>query len=274
MGMAFPTNTETSTTLASYIPAIWGQKINEFFRAKLVCAEFFINRSDEVAQGGNTLYTPTTTEMSANAKANATQVTLNNPTDAKVTLTINQWYECSFAIEDAEAAMTALFSTFSTSVGSSTVNLADSDVRAAIAQLEATNVDSQEAAFIMHPNVFWKQLQAIDKFSLAINAPGQNPVLKEPAAYLYGRKVWTTTQVVNVSGTTGRYNAFAHPSSIHFATSPLGDGGSQGAMVGSNGIRVQSNYFPTYLSTITTADILYGAVMNRSNAGVAVITPA
>lgn len=299
--MAFPTNSETQTTLAVYIPQVWGQKINEFFRAKLVCAEFFTNRSDELSEGGNILYTPSMTEMSANAKSNATQVTLNNSTETKISLTVNQWYECSFAIEDAEAAqtkrsysvmksyaqgvgyeiaktldaaMTALFSTFSTNVGSSTVNLADSDVRNAIAQLESVNVDSEEASFILHPNVFWKQLQAIDKFSLAINAPGQNPVLKEPAAYLYGRKVWTTTQVVNVSGTTGRYNAFAHPDAIHFATSPLGDGGSQGAMVGSSGIRVQSNYFPTYLSTITTADVLYGVVMNRSIAGVGVITPA
>lgn len=299
--MAFPTNTETQTTLAAYIPAIWGQKINDFYKAKLVCAPFFTDRSDEVEEGGNTLYTPSMTEMSANAKANATAVTLNNPTETKVTLSINQWYECSFAIEDAEAAqtkrsytimeryaknagysiaknldaaMTALFSTFSTSVGSSTVNLADSDVRNAIAQLETNNVDSEECAFILSPNVFWKQLQAIDKFSLAINAPVQDPVAKNPKAFLYGRPVFTTTQIVYVSGTTGRYNAFAHPDAIHFATSPLGEGGSMGKMVGSDGIRVQSNYFPAYLSTITTADVLYGVIMNRSIAGVTVITPA
>ena len=73
---AFPTTSETLTTLASYIPAIWGEKVNEFFRLKLMLADFFTDRSSEVAEGGNILYTPTTTEMAANAKVNATAVNL------------------------------------------------------------------------------------------------------------------------------------------------------------------------------------------------------
>lgn len=72
--MAFPTNTETSTTLAVYIPKVWGQKINDFFKANLAAAPFFTDRSDEVREGGDTLYTPNLTEMSANAKVNATTV--------------------------------------------------------------------------------------------------------------------------------------------------------------------------------------------------------
>jgi hypothetical protein len=66
----------------------------------------------------------------------------------------------------------------------------------------------------------------------------------------------------------GRSNAFAHPDAIHWATSPLGSGGSMGSMVGSSGVRVQSNYIPQYLSTVTTADILYGVIENRDTAGV------
>ena len=46
-----------------------------------------------------------------------------------------------------------------------------------------------------------------------------------------------------------------------------------GAMVGAQGIRVQSNYIPEYLSTVTTADILYGVVENRDAAGVRVLSP-
>lgn len=299
--MAFPTGTETATTLAVYIPEIWGQRINDFYKAKLACAPFFTDRSDEVQEGGDTLFTPNMTEMSANAKVNATQVTLNAPTETKIDLIIDQWYECSFAIEDAQAAqvkrsysimeryaknagysiaknldsaITALFDNFTVSVGSSTTNLADSDIRNAIAELENVNVDSEEAAFFFSPNTFWKQVQALDKFSLAINAPVQDPVARNPKASLYGRPVFVTTQIQFVSGTTGRYNAFAHPDAIHFATSPLGEGGSMGKMVGSDGIRVQSNYFPTYLSTVTTSDILYGVVMNRAYAGVTVLSPA
>lgn len=281
--MAFPTTTETQTSLANEIPLIWGQRLNDFYKNKLVCADFFVDRSDEVVNGARSLYTPSLTEFTANAKSNAATVTLNAPTDSKITLTISNWYECSFAIEDAEAAqvfasyslmeryakncgyeiaktldvaIATIFGTFTTSVGSSTVNLADSDIRAAIAQLETNAVDIEECAFFLSPNVFWKQLQGIDRFSLAINSPVQDPVAKLPRATLYGIPVYISNSIQYVSGTTGRYNALAHSDAIHFATAPLGAGGSMGSMVGSNGIRVQSNYVPQYLSTVTTADIL------------------
>lgn len=301
--MAFPTGTETSVSLASYIPAIWGEKINEFYRAKLVAAPFFTDRSDELRDGGNTLYTPNTTEFTATAKTVGVAVNLNAPTDTKVTLTVNNWFESSFAIEDndaahmkrsysvmeryakncgyaiakkLDAAIVALFDGFSNSVGSSLTNLQDSDIRSAFAYLESNNVDSMEAAWFFHPTVFWRQIQRIDKFSLAVNSPVNDPTAKRPAGYLYGQPVYITTQIAFhvPSGSAGRNNAFAHPDAIHYATSPLGAGGSKGAMVGSGGVRVQSNYIPEYLSTVTTADILYGVIENRDVAGVRVLTPA
>lgn len=72
--MAFPTNTETGASLDAYIPLVWGEKVNEFYRNKLVAAAFFTDRSDELSGGGDTLYTPNTTEFAANAKVNATMV--------------------------------------------------------------------------------------------------------------------------------------------------------------------------------------------------------
>lgn len=300
--MAFPSDTFTgdSGDLDVFIPAVWGQKVNDFMQAKLVAAPFFTDRSDELANGGNIVYTPNTTEISANSKSNGAAVTLNSPTETAVTLTVSNWYEASFAIEDREAAqvmhsysimntymknaayaiakkldtaLVALFSGFSSTVGASTTAIADSDILAAIATLETSDVDTTECAFFFHPNVFWRQVQALDKFSLAINTAGtQNPVGKRPTAMLYGIPVYVTTQIQYVSGTTGRYNALAHPDALHWATSPLGKGGSKGAVVGSMGVRVQANYVPEYLSTVVTADILYGVIENRDNHGVAILT--
>lgn len=301
--MPFPTTTETLTTLASYIPAIWGNKVNDFFKLKLLIAEFFTNRSDELAGGGNILYTPSTTEMAANAKTNATAVTLNAPTDPKITLTVDQWFEVSFAIEDREAAqvkhsyyimekyamnagytmakklevaIASLFQGFSAVVGSSSSNLADSDIRSAISTLESVGIDtSSDVAFFFSPSVFWKQIQNIDKFSLAVNSPVNDPTDKKPRASLYGIPVYVTNNIQYVSGTAGRYGALAHRDAIHYATSPLGSGGSKGSsMTGRYGVRVQSNYIPDYLSTLTTADLLYGVVENRDNAGVTILTAA
>lgn len=299
--MAFPTGTHTQASLASFIPAIWGERINEFYHCKLLAAAFFTDRSDELAGGGNTLYTPSITELTASAKVNATAVTLQAPSDPKVTLVVDQWLEASFAIEDREAAqvkhsyhimerygksagyaiarrletaITGLFPYFSNVVGTSTATLVDSNIRAAIAIAEGNCVDISEMAFFFSPQVFWNQIQGIDKFSLAVNSPVNDPTAKRPAAFLYGVPVFVSNflRYVVVSGSAGRYNALAHPDAIHWATSPLGSGGSKGEMVGSKGIRVQSNYIPDYLSTVTTADILYGVIENRDEGGVSILT--
>lgn len=298
----FPAGTETLASLDSYIPEIWGERVNEFFRAKLVAAPFFTDRSSELSGGGDTLYTPNTTEFTANAKTNGVAVSTNSPTDTKVTLTVNNWFEASFAIEDREAAqvmrsysimnryakncgyaiakkldtaITTLFSGFSNAVGSSATNLADSDIRNAIAYIENANADIEECAWFLHPNTFWKQVQGIDKFSLAINSPVNDPTGKMPKGSLYGIPIYVTTQIQSDTTPSGaRANALAHPDAIHWATSPLGAGGSKSSsMVGSQGVRVQSHYIAEYLSTLTTADILYGVVENRDNAGVYVKSP-
>lgn len=295
----FPLATETDTSLDAYIPLVWGEKVNEFYKNKLVCAPFFTDRSDELSGGGDTLYTPGTTEFAAAAKTVGTAVTLNSATETKVTLSVSNWYESSFAIEDMQAAqvkhsyslmeryakncgysvakvldsaIVTLFQSFTNVVGSSVNTLGDSDIRAAFAYLETAGADIMESAFFMSPNQFWKQVQGIDKFSLAVNSPINDPTAKMPAAYLYGRPVYVTNQLgAAVSG--GKNAALATPDAIHWATSPLGTGGSKGpSMVGSGGVRVQSNYIPQYLSTVTTADILYGAVMNRATAGVEILT--
>lgn len=300
--VTFPSGTETLASLDAYIPEVWGEKVNEFFRAKLVAAPFFTDRSGELANGGDTLYTPNTTEFTANAKTNGVAVSTNSPTDTKQTLSVNNWFESSFAIEDREAAqvqrsytlmnrymknigyaiakkldtaITALFSGFTNAVGSSATNLADSDIRNAIAYLETANVDIDEAAWFMHPNTFWKQVQGIDKFSLAVNSPVNDPTAKRPNGHLYGIPIYVTTQIQSdTTPSGGRANALAHPDAIHWATSPLGAGGSKApSMVGSMGVRVQANYIPEYLSTVATADILYGVVENRDVAGVYVKSP-
>lgn len=260
-------------------------------------ADFFVDRSSELANGGSALYTPNMTEMTAAAKSNATAVTVTAPTDTKVTLTVDQWYEVSFAIEDREnaqvkhsyyiqekyaknagytiakkleVALAELFDNFSSSVGASTTALADSEIRAAIAALENEGIDTtQDVAFFLHPNVFWKQVQNLDKFSLAVNSPVNDPTAKTPKATLYGIPVYVSANIQYISGTVGRSGALAHKDALHFATSPLGGGGSLGSsMTGRYGVRVQSNYVPEYLSTLTTADLLYGVVENRDNAGV------
>lgn len=290
--------------LAEIIPTIWGEKYNDYFKANLVGATFFTDRSSELRNGGDVLYTPNIVAMTANAKSQQTAVTLQVAAPTKQTLTVKTHKEVSFLIEDIDAARVkssystldtlaqnagfevaealedaifALFAGFSTSVGVSTTNLADSEILAAIATLETNKVPgihTGQVAFFFHPNTFWRQVQALDKFSLAVNSPVNDPTGQKPKGLLYGIPVYTSPNIPYVSSTTGRYNALVHKDAIHFATLALGKGGSKGSMVGSSGVRVQANYIPEYLGTLVTADIVYGVCENRDNAAVRILTHA
>lgn len=301
--MALGTDHFSDTDLDVLIPEVWGQRMNDFFKEQLVFGSFFTDRSDELVGGGDVLHTPNITEMSANTKTNGSQVTLNSPTETKVDLTVDTWEEVSFLIEDREqmqvkqsyqlqrtyaqnAAFTmasqleeaigALFGGFSTTVGASSTNLADSEIRQAIAALETAKVPGMytgDVAFFLHPNTFWRQVQGIDKFSLAQNSPVNDPTAKKPAGTLYGIPVFVSPNVPNVSGSDGRSNVLAHRDAIHWARLTMPATGMS-SMVGTEGVRVQTHYIPEYLGYLTTADLCYGVVENRDNAGVEVISHA
>jgi hypothetical protein len=298
--MAFPGDTFTSADVAELTPKLWGEKINDFYKSKLVMASFFTDRSSELRAGGSALYTPNITEMAATSKTNGQAVTLVSPTETKVTLTVDQWYEVSFNIEDREmaqfkqsyyiqstyaknagfsiakvleVAIATLFAGFSQSVGASTTTVVDSDIRKALGLLAAGNVDLDGVAFFFNEAVAWNQLMGLDKFTLVDNNPMANVEGKGMIGKLYGRPVYTSNNITYVASTTGRNNAVAHSDAIHFATASLGVG-SKGGMVGSGGVRVQSNYIPEYLSTLTTADICYGVTENRDIAGIRFLTAA
>lgn len=302
--MALGTDHMSGTTLADQIPEIWGKMINDFYKEELIMAGFFTDRSEELVDGGDTIYTPNITEMSANVKSNGSQVTLNANTDSNVTLTVNTWYECSFLIEDREAAqikrswnlvekytknaaftiasvlesaIAALFLGFSNTVGASDANIQDSDILNAIATLETNvkgNLYNGDVAFFFHPYTFWRQVQALDKFALAQNSPVNDPTGKRPQYTLYGLPIYVSVSVPNVSGSDGRANVLAHKDAIHFATLALGSGGSLGSYVGAMGVRTQASYELDYVGTLVVNDIAYGVVENRDDSAVLIYSHA
>lgn len=274
----------TNTTLAGVIPDVWTSKLNDFYRAKLVCANFFTNLSSEIKGGGKTFEVPNVTQMTANAKSNATAVTLNAPTDGKVTLTVDTWYECSFAIEKKEAAqvlqsyriqemyvknagysvaavledaLIALFTGFSQTVGASTAGLADSDVRAAIKLLAAQNVDLQDCAFFLSPKAVWTDVMALDKFTLWQNTDANSPVNNGAVGKLYGIPVFMSSRIGSSLGSA--LNCLAHKDALIHAETAVG---------------LDTNYVPQYMSFLSTADIIYGVIENRDLLGCWIKTAA
>lgn len=281
-------NSMTTTTNASYIQSLWADKLNDFYRANLVCANFFEDLSGEAAEGANVIYIPNISEMTANSKTVGSEVTLNKQTAAKITLTINTWKEVSFLLEDEiaafmkksykmqerwmknagytvantlEAAIIALFNGFSQIVGDSSHSLNDSSIRSAIALLDTANVPMGDRAWFLHPNVFWKQVQGINKYSLAVNTAGVNPVTQRPQYSLYGDPVYLTSELGVTLG--HRNGAYAGKDAINFATARIGGNGE-----GPNHVRLQTQYLQEYLGTLVTADLIFGVIENRDTSGV------
>lgn len=301
--MALGTDNFTQADLDVSIPEIYGQKINDYFRYALDLASFFVDRSDELAEGGDTIYTPNLSALSVNTKTNQAQVTLSSPTYTRQTLVVSTWKEASFVIEDREmaqlkksyymqdqiakggayevaqeldSAIAALFAGFSQSVGASSTNVADSNLLAAIATLESAGVPgiySGDVAFILHPNTFYRQIGIIDKFTLWQNTNSEMPREKRPTTMLYGIPVIVTPAVPNESGSDGRLNVLAHKDAIHWARLSMPAKASKG-MVGSEGVRVQQSYVHEYLGDLVTIDLCYGVGENRDTAAVVIKSSA
>ena len=163
--------------------------------------------------------------MTANAKANATAVTLTSPTESQINLVVDQHFEVSFMIEDKEAvqvmksysiqeryaknaaytvakklevAIATLFSSFSVTAGATTTTLSDANVRSAISSYTSTNGDYSEAAWFLHPKTIWEDLMAIDRFVL-INQGGKGAVEGGAVGMLYGQPVYSTTSLGTIN---------------------------------------------------------------------------
>ena len=67
--MALGTDHFIAADLAASIGEVWGTKINDFYREKLVAAGFFTDRSEDVVAGGDIIHTPVIVELAASAKA-------------------------------------------------------------------------------------------------------------------------------------------------------------------------------------------------------------
>jgi len=278
--MALGTNHESATTLAVLIPEKWSSRINDFARAKLIAGNFFLDLSEDFIGGGDTLHIPNLSEMTANLKVNGSEVTLNNNTETKVDLTVDTWYETSFLIEKKEirqvlqsynlqeryamnaghttaktleTAIFALFKTFTNTVGSSTANLAPSNIRAAIEYLDTNDVPDEDRAFFLHPSVLWGDLMSQAEFTYNSYTPTMDPIMKGVFGYLYGIPVYKSSNLPYISGTSGRVGFLGHRDAIAWASGPLD---------------IESNYIPSYLGVLTTADMMFGVVKNINSYGV------
>lgn len=288
--MPLGTDHVTAADAAVFIPEVWQSRVNDFFKSKLVARDWVLDFSDAVSMGGDTIHIPGLTEMTANAKVNGSEVTLQSPTETEVTLAVDTWEEVSFLIEDREKAqilrsyslqeryaanagysiarsldtdILGLYAGLSQFVGDFVSDIDDARIRAALETLDAADVPQEDRVFIFNPTQYWN-LFGIDRFVAVTVGAGADPgtmggdaVRSGNLPMLYGVPVLMTSQVPVTSGTEA-HNLLLQREAFAIAVQ--------------SEIRLQTSYIHEYLGELTTADALWGVVENRDAAAVEIRT--
>lgn len=276
--MPLGTTHQTITTGANFIPELWGPPTIIARENNLVMSKLVWDWSDPAKGKGDTIRIPNVSNLTTNTKAAGSQVTLNAPTEAMVTLTITTHNECSFLLEDILKVQSAfnlmqlytgktgyavaatrdtdlinLVSGFSQVLGSSGADLGDADIRNARELLRIANAPPPYY-LVIHPTQE-TSLFAIEKYFRAdFRGEGASPVLVNgKLGRLYGDiDVYVSTNV-GVSG--GAYlNSLISREAL--------------AKADQLNPRTQGDYIQEYLGTLVTTDEIYGQVEARDDHGV------
>ena len=248
-----------------------------------------VKRYDSLVSGrGDTIRIPNLSNLSANDKSSATQVTLQTVTETETTISINKHKEASFLVEDivkvqsnydllAEYTQKAgfaiaeqvdtdllnLYTTFTNSdVGNYGNDISDSVIVAAIQALDEANAPITDRNMVIAPSQK-AALMKLDKFVKADYLGRYNeatPVVKGPNSKMlwgdiYGIPVYYTNQVPTTAGTpTQVHNMLFHKEAL--------------AMAMQKKPRTQSAYILEYLGTLVVVDTIYGIAGLRGAFGV------
>jgi len=188
--MALGTDQMTITTGDVFLPEVWSRETQRATESTLVLANLVKRFDDELTDGGDLLRVPLVSNLTANAKAANTQVTLNAPTETAFTMNINRHFEASYLVEDRlkaqskyqlleqysgkagyavgvqiDSDIAGLYSGLSQNVGNSTTAITDANIRSAIQYLDDADAPQMSRYFVVKPSGL-NNLRGIDKFTL------------------------------------------------------------------------------------------------------------
>lgn len=276
--MPLGTAQQTITTGANFIPEIWAPGVIAATESNLVFQPMCWDWSDPVKGKGDTIHIPGVSNLSSNAKAANTQVTLNAPSEGVTDLIINRHDECSFLIEDIlnvqasynlmkfytdkagyavgkqrDTRINNLVSGFSQALGSAGADIGDQQIRDSMEYLDLADAPQEDRNLVIYPDQK-NALFSIEKYFRAdYRGDGQSKILtKGKFGEIYGVPVSVTTNI----GTSGgaRLNTMFHKEAIGVAQQ--------------QGPRTQSDYIIEFLGNLVVVDFIYGEIETRDAFGV------
>ena len=298
--MAYPTPQVTNTTAATFIPEIWSDEIIAAYKKNLVMANLVMKMNFK-GKKGDVVHIPAPTRGSASLKASSTAVTLIADTESEVQVSINRHFEYSRFIEDiTEAQALASLRQFYTAdagyalaraVDSDLINLGrssnggagtnayatgafiggdgttayvaasnnetaltDASIRRTIQRLDDNDTPMDQRFFIIPPSSR-NTLMGLARYTEQAFVGDGNAIRNGEIGNLYGIPVFTTSNADTTSGSAAaRVCLMGHRDSM--------------VLVEQIAVRSQTQYKQDYLSTLFTADTLYGVAGLRNAATV------
>jgi N4-gp56 family major capsid protein len=299
-----PTNSVNNTRAATFIPEIWSDEVIAAYKTNLVMAPLVTKMSFK-GKKGDTLHIPKPSRGTASAKTTETQVTLQQATESEVQVLINKHYEYSRFIEDiTEVQALASLRKFYTAdagyalakqvdtdllqlgrgvkggdgtiaydkavigsdgstlyTGSNEAALTDAAIRKVIQTLDDADVP-MDGRYLVIPPVARNTLMGLARFTeqaFTGEAAGGNTIRNGQIGDVYGVKVFVSTNCETATG-DARIALMFHKDAFVLAEQM--------------GVRSQTQYKQEYLSTLYTADMLYGVKELRDEAAVAIAIAA
>jgi len=294
----------TAAKVTNSTPVIVAQSALRTLSQRIQLARL-VNRNydTDVALYGQTINVTKRGALTVNDKAADATITLQNPADSKVTVTLDKHKEVSFIIEDTAKAfakpdvldgytsdaadriaeqidrdISTLFAGFSQSVGTAGTDLTRTTITSARQTLTTGLAPENPRNLIITPG----QEQALldtDGFSFANYVGGDQAFRQGNLGMAFGFNTWVNTQLPNGAGSPAGKVCFAmHPDAITLVMRSLPMNEAPGVYQATvqdpqTGVVLRStvSYSTDYLGLKVTLDVLYGVAELRDSFGVRVL---
>jgi N4-gp56 family major capsid protein len=299
------TNTVTRTRADKFIPEIWSDEIIAAYQKSLVMAPL-VMKMNVKGKKGDVIHIPKPIRGTANLKAAAAQVTLQSSVEDEVLVNIDKHYEYSRFIEDIveTQALSSLRQFYTADAGYALARQIDTDLiglgkslgngtgadyihnrsftftaggvtaftgtneaaftdagfRAAIQLLDDADVPMENRYFVIPP-VLKNTLLGTDRYvsDQFVGEGGSGGIRNGRIGNIYGVEVYVSTNVPTAASSDKAAMLF-HKDAFVLAEQMA--------------VRSQVQYKQEFLSTLFTADTLYGIKTVRTDAGVVLAVPA
>ena len=305
---AYPSGFETKTVAGTFIPEIWSDEIIASYQKNLKMAPL-VKRLPMTGKKGDTVHIPMPTRGSATAKSASTAVNIIAGSNSELQIVVDRHFEYSRLIEDIVEvqALNSLRQFYTEDAGYALATQIDNDLHAAATGFgDGTKDLTGAAASYQHSNAFEATTTGAAAFDGTVGSdfndaffrdmiqkmddadvPMEGRCLVVPPSVrnqIMGIERYVSADFVGGRGVESGLIGNLYGVDVYVSSNcaTISSGIRAGllfqkdaiVMAEQQGVRSQTQYKQEYLSTLYTADTLYGVEVYRPEAGFVLALPA